>query len=145
MPLRNLLRLSLLSISSHDDNLKVPGYNLIRANNPSSAKRGGDVCIYCHNSLLLRVTDIQFSNECINFEMRNDRKVYHFLCLHRSLSQTRDIFETFADDFDLTLDIPNNKNLFLVVALGDFNVITTTWYKSGTNSCEGLKIDTITS
>ena len=56
--------------------------------------------------------------------MRNDRKVYHFLCLHRSLSQTRDIFETFADNFDLTLDIPNNKNLFLVVALGDFNVIT---------------------
>ena len=68
-----------------------------------------------------------------------------FLCLYRSPSQTRDIFETFADNFELTLDTIVNKNPFLIVALGDFNAKTTNWYKNDINSYEGLKIDTITS
>ena len=68
-----------------------------------------------------------------------------FLCLYRSPSQTRDIFETFADNFELTLDTIVNKNPFLIVALGDFNAKTTNWYKNDINSYEGLKTDTITS
>ena len=67
-----------------------------------------------------------------------------FLCLHRTPSQTRDIFETFADNFELTLDTSLNKNPFLIVALGDFNVKPSNWFKNDTNSYEGLKIDTIT-
>ena len=67
-----------------------------------------------------------------------------FLCLYRSPSQTRDIFETFADNVELTLDSIINKNPFIIVALGDFNAKTTNWYKSYVNSYEGLKIDTIT-
>ena len=46
-----------LSIPSDDDNLELPGYSLIRADNPTTTKRGG-VCIYCHNSLPLKVIDI---------------------------------------------------------------------------------------
>ena len=68
-----------------------------------------------------------------------------FLCLYRSPSQTRDIFETFADNFELTLETIINKNPFLIVASGDFNAKTTNWYKNDTNSYEGLRIDTITS
>ena len=68
-----------------------------------------------------------------------------FLCLSRSPSQTRDIFETFADNFELTVDSIIDKNPFLIVSLGDFNAKTTNWYKSDINSYEGLKIDTITS
>ena len=52
------------------------------------------------------------------------------LCLHRSPSQTRDIFETFADNFELTLDTILNKNPFLIVALGDFSAKTTNWYNN---------------
>ena len=63
-----------------------------------------------------------------------------FSCLYRSPSQTRDIFETFADNFELTLDTIVNKNSFLIVAFGDFN-----WYKNDINSYEDLKTDTITS
>ena len=84
-------------------------------------------------------------NECINFEIRIGGKLCSFLCLYRSPSQTRDIFETFADNFELTLDTIVNKNPFLIVALGDFNAKTTNWYKNDINSYEGLKIDTITS
>ena len=91
------------SIPSDDDNLELPGYNLVRADNPTNTKRGG-VCIYYHNSLPLKVIDIQLLNECINFEIRIGGKLCSFLCLYRSPSQTRDIFETFANNFELTLD-----------------------------------------
>ena len=84
------------SISSDNDNFELPGYNLVRADNSTNTKRGG-VCIYHHNSLFLKVSDIQILNECINFEIRIGGKLCSFLCLYRSLSQTRDIFETFAD------------------------------------------------
>ena len=45
------------SISSNDGNLEVPGYTLVRADNPNNTKRGG-VCIYFLNALPLRVLDI---------------------------------------------------------------------------------------
>ena len=93
----------------------------------------------------MKVIDILFLNECISFEIRIDGKLCSFLCLYRSPSQTRDIFETFADNFELTLDTIVNKNPFLIVALGDFNAKTTNWYKNDINSFEGLKIETTTS
>ena len=49
----------------------------------------------------------------------------NFLYLYISPSQTRDIFETFADKLELTLDTLTNKNPFLIVAIGDFNAKTT--------------------
>ena len=122
----------------------LPGYNLVRADNPTNTKRGA-VCIYYHNFLPLKVIDIQFLNECINFEIRISGKLRSFLYLYRPPSQTRDIFETFSDNFELTLDAIINKNTFLVVALVNFNAKTTNWYKNYISSYEGLKIDTITS
>ena len=113
------------SIPSDDDNLELPGYNLVRADNPTNTKRGG-VCIYYHNSLPLKVIDIQFLNECINFEIRIGGKLCSFLCLYRSPSQTRDIFETFADNFELTLDTIVNKNPFLIVATSRQKQVTGT-------------------
>ena len=100
--------------------MELLGYVLVRADNWTNTKRGG-VCNYYRNSLPLKVIDIQFLNECINFEIRIGGKLCSFLCLYRSPSQTRDIFETFADNFELTLDTIVNKNPFLTVALGDFN------------------------
>ena len=112
------------TISSENDNLQLPEYNLVRSDNPTNTKRGG-VCIYYHNFLPLKVIDIQLLNECINSEIRIGGKLCSFLCLYRSPSQTRDIFETFADNFELTLDSIINKNPFLIAALGDFNIKTT--------------------
>ena len=48
-------------ISSDNDNLKFPGYNLVHADNPNNTQRGS-VCIYYHNSLSLRVIDFQLLN-----------------------------------------------------------------------------------
>ena len=94
----------------------------------------GGFCIYYHNSIPLKVIDIQFSKECINFEIRTGGKLWSFLRLYRLPSQTRDIFETFVNNFELTLDKIVNKNLFLIATLGDFNAKITNWYKNDTNS-----------
>ena len=83
------------SISSENDNLELPGHNLVRADHPTNTKRNG-VCIYYHNSLPLIVIDIQLLNECINFEIRISGKLRSFLCSYRSPSQTQDIFARFA-------------------------------------------------
>ena len=72
----------------------------------------------------MKAIDIQFLNECKNYE-RIGGNVCSFLCLYRSPSQTRNIFQTFADNFEMTLDSLINKNPFLIAFLGDFNAKTT--------------------
>ena len=46
-------------ISSNDGNLEVPGYTLVRADNPNNTKRGC-VCIYYLSSIQFEVLGIQF-------------------------------------------------------------------------------------
>ena len=60
------------------DNLELPAYSLVRADNLTNIKRGG-VCIYYHNSLPMKVVGIQFLNECINFEIKIGGKLCNFL------------------------------------------------------------------
>ena len=50
-----------------------------------------------------QVIEIQFVNECNNFETRISGKVCNFVYLYRSPSKTQDIFEKFAGNFELTL------------------------------------------
>ena len=47
------------SISSDDDNLELTRSNSVREDNPTNTEKGG-ICIYYHNSLPLKVIDIQF-------------------------------------------------------------------------------------
>ena len=68
-------------ILSDDVNLGIPGYNLARVYHPANTKRG-DFCIYFRKSFPLRILDIYFLHECMNFEMRID--VCNFICLYRS-------------------------------------------------------------
>ena len=44
------------SIPYDDDNLEIPGYNLIGVDHPSEDKRAG-VCVYYENTLPLKVLD----------------------------------------------------------------------------------------
>ena len=68
-----------------------------------------------------------------------------FIFLYPSSSQPTDIFDQFADDLELTLDEVANHNPFLTVILGDFNVKSENRYKHDKTSCEGSKIDALTS
>ena len=129
-------------IPSDDENLEIPGYNLVREDHPSNSKRGG-VCVYYKSSLPFRVIKVKYLQECISFELRIGRKCCRFSCLYRSPSQTQDEFETFLKNFELSLDKIHENNPFMTIVQGDFNAKSNNWGKSDITSLEGSKIDTI--
>ena len=88
------------SVAPDDDNLEISGYSLVRSDHPSNNKRGG-VCVYYKNILPLRVLDIQYLHECINFELKIGDKLCNFVALYRSPSHTQDEFEKFSDNLEL--------------------------------------------
>ena len=73
------------TISSNDSNLIMPGYDLYRADHLSNVKRRG-ICIYYKNCLPLKVPNIQYMQECINFEMKIGDKLCNFLCCFISIT-----------------------------------------------------------
>ena len=132
------------SISNDDDSLKVPGYNLFRADHPSNTKRGG-VCIFYRNSLPLKILGIHYLQERINFEIMIGGKLCRFISLYRSPNQSQDDFESFTNNFELNIDAVTANNPFLTVVHGDFNIKSNLWFKGDKTSYEGSKIDAIAS
>ena len=114
------------TIPNDDDKLQIPGYTFIRSDHPSNTKRGG-VCIYYESSLLLGVISIGYLHECLSFELQIGDKICNFAALYRSPSQSQDDFETFADNFEMTLEFLAQKNPFLLTAIGDFNAKSSNW------------------
>ena len=106
--------------------MEITGYNQVRSDYPANTKRGG-VCLYYKTCLPLRVLDIQYLNECINFELKKGEKLCTFVALYRSPSQSQNNFETFIDNFELNLETLFRKNPFLLVAIGDFNAKSKFW------------------
>ena len=109
---------------------------LIRSGHPSNTKRGG-VCIYYKRSLLLRVINIGYLHECLSFDLQIGDKICNFVVLYRSPSQSQDDFETFVDNFKMTLELLAQKNPFLLTAIGDFNAKSSNWYIKDKVSFEG--------
>ena len=129
---------------SSDSNLQIPGYNFARMDHPSNPKRGG-VCLYYKCSLPLKVIDVSYLQECINFKVKIGDKTCNFLSLYRSPSQTKDEFENFIKNFELNLEHIASKSPFLILVLGDFNARMQGWYQNDITTFEGCKIDIATS
>ena len=102
--------------------MTIPGYDRYRADHSSNVKRGGREgtggVIYYKNFLPLKVIDIQYLQECINFEMKIGEKLSNFIILYHSPSQSQDEFEIFPKNFELNLDTILANNPFLTVVLG---------------------------
>ena len=126
--------------SDDDDNLKIAGYNLIRADRPSNTKQGG-VRIYYKHSLAFKLSNIHYLKKCMSFEISSGGKICNFISLYRSPSQSSDTFEFFADKLELSLDKIADKSPYLLVVLADFNVKSSNWYKHDKTTYEGSKID----
>ena len=131
-------------MTNDDDNLKIPGYDLFRADHPSNTKWVG-VCIYYSYSLPLKILSIQYLHECINFEIRIRSKLCRFVSLYRSTSQLQEDFESFAKNFELNIDTATANNTFLTAFLGDYNAKSNLWFKGNNTTYEGSKIYGITS
>ena len=89
------------SILSHDPNLEVQGYDLIRADHSSNVKRGG-VCIYCKNHLPLNLTNIDCLHECLTIELNIKNKLCVLVALYRSPSQSHNEFSSFITNLEST-------------------------------------------
>ena len=112
------------SDTSHDDNnLEICGRNLIRCDHPSNNKRGG-ICIY----YVYFFVNVQYLQECIDFEMKTNDKVCNFISLDRSPSQTLDGLEICSKNVELNLGNIVQRNLFLVVPVGNFNAKSGKWH-----------------
>ena len=120
-------------IPSDDENLEVPGCNLVREDHPSNIKRGG-VWVYYKSSLPFRVINVKYFQECISFELRIGGKCCKFTYLYSSSSQTKDEFETFLKNYP-----------FMNVILGDFIAKSNKWCKADITFLEGSTTDTIAS
>ena len=127
-------------IPSDNKNLEKPGYNLVREDYPSNSKFGGH-CVYYKSSLPFRVINVKYLQQSILFELKIGSKCCKFSCLYWSPSQTKDEFETFLKNFELTLDKIYENNLFMTIVPGDFNAKC----KADITSLEGSKTDTIAS
>ena len=132
------------SIPTNNDNLDIEGHNLLRSDHLSNTKHGG-VCIYYKNYLPLRVININYLNECIVFYIKLGDKIFSFVVLYRSLSQSSDEFESFSKNLELTLDRVMKNTPYMMVLLGDFNAKCTNWYKHDKTNFEGIAIENISS
>ena len=117
------------SILHDDDNLPIPGYKLYRKDHPLNIKQGG-VCIYYKVSLPLKIKNIHYLQECINFEIKIKDKLCNFISLYRSPNQSQDDFESFNNNLEYNLDSVMLNNPFLTVILCDFNVKSSLWYNN---------------
>ena len=129
-------------ILSDDVNLDIPRYKLVRTDHPANTKRGG-VRIYFRKSFPLRILDIHFLHECINFEMRIGDKVCNFISLYRSPNQSLEEFETFADNLEFNLDTLAKNNPFLIVLLGGLNAKLSNWYENVLHPMMVIKLMTL--
>ena len=97
----------------NDENLVIRGYNLVRCDHPTNSKPGG-VCIYYKDSLPLKIIDIQYLKECINFHLIIGDKLCHFITLYRSPNQSHDEFNSFIKNLEFNLDKTTTCRPFLV-------------------------------
>ena len=81
----------------------------------------------------------------MSFALQIGDKICKFVALYRSPSQSQDSFETFADNFETTLELLTQKNPFLLTVIGDFNAKSSNWYNKDKTSFEGNTIENATS
>ena len=85
-----------------DNNLEISGYKLVRSEHPSNS-RLGEVWIYYKEVLPLRVINVNYLNEYIRFELNIGEKLFCFINLYRSPSQTQDEFDKFTNNLQLNI------------------------------------------
>ena len=120
--------------------MKIWKCNLLRSDHPANTKRRG-VCFYHKTCLPLRILDIQYLNECINFELKIGDKLCIFVAFYRSPSKSQHNFKTFIYNFELNLGTLSRKLPFLFVAIGEFNAKSKFWYCNDNTTSQGKALE----
>ena len=87
------------SVAPDDDNFEISGYSLVRSNHPANNKREG-VCVCYKKFLPLRVLDIQYLHECINFELKISDKICNILLFIDHLARHKTNLKNFPITFN---------------------------------------------
>ena len=124
--------------------MKIPGYDLIRADHPSNQKRGG-VCISYKDFPTIKVNNISCLKECLNFSLSVYGKQCNIILIYCSTSQSSEEFDKIFSNFQFLLGYIANRNPFLSIIDGDFNARSNNWCSSYKTTYEGKKLASLTS
>ena len=103
-----------------DSLLVIDGYNLVRADYPNNIKRGG-VCIYCKESLCVRVISLPYFKEALLLEMTGNNRKVIVSVIYPSPSQKNSELDSFLSNLEQLLrDISKCKQIVSVITV-DFN------------------------
>ena len=132
------------AVRNDDNNLQIPGYSSVRADHPTNAKRSV-VLVYYKSYLSLKLIDVKYLHECINFELRIAGKIVKFLYLYTSCSRNRYQLEIFLEHLELNFDHMAETKPYIMVVVSDFNVKLNSWYANDSPNIEGSKFYILTS
>ena len=127
------------SILTENNNLKINGYKMVRADHPNNVKRGG-VCAYTRESLSVRNFTNSYLNECLTLEVTISNKKGYVITFYRSPSQISNDFQSFISNLEKPLININSFDPHLVTLLGDFNAKSKSWSVNDTTTEEECTI-----
>ena len=111
--------------STDDDNLEIPGYNIISKDHPSNTKHGG-VCVYYKNILPFKLINIKylFTSQT---NLANEFGVHSFLhpnCHHQVVFAKFDLLNLYPPPYDRTVWFYEKANPELIQrAIDEFDWI----------------------
>ena len=109
-----------------------------------NTKRGG-VCMYYKESLVVKMINISYLQECLLCEVMIDNIRGCIALIYRSPSQNSLEFQHYLSGFEqLLINIEGFKPNFTVLR-GNFNACSRSWWASNTNTPEGMQLDALTS
>ena len=87
--------------------------------------------IYHKDFLPRKVNNINCLKECLSL-------------IYRSQSQSSEEFDTFLSNFEFILYHIANRNPYVSIIIGDFNVMSNSWCSSDNTTYEGKKLESLT-
>ena len=95
--------------------------------------------------LLVKVHNISYLKECLNFSLSVCGKQCNITLIYRSPSQSSEEFDKFLSSFEFLLDYIANRNPFVSIIIGNFNARSNNWCSSDKTTYEGKKLESLTS
>ena len=86
-----------------------------------------------------------YLQECISFNVKIGSKRYTIVSFYRSPSQSANEFENVLNKLNLTMESLTQKNPFLTVVIGNFNVRPSKWCMDDKATQQGFKIENLPS
>ena len=105
----------------------------------------GGVSIYYKESLPIKMLNSNYLQECISFNVKIGSKRYTIVSFYRSPSQSANEFENVLNKLNLTMESLTQKNPFLTVVIGNFNVRPSKWCMDDKATQQGFKIENLPS